>query len=102
MHARDARWFHRPGRGDILPLTGSDEFEAETYFSMLGMSIQVLPPGEPNATYHWETEQEDFLVLGGEALLIIEGRSGRSSSGTSSTARPRPGMRSSAPATARA
>jgi hypothetical protein len=22
MNARDARWFHRPGRGDSLPLTG--------------------------------------------------------------------------------
>ena len=53
MTARDARWFHRPGRGDgHLPLTGCDEFEAETYFPMLGMSIQVLPPGEPNGTYH--------------------------------------------------
>ena len=41
MHARDARWFHRPGRGDSLPLTGSDEFEAETYFSMLGMSTWI-------------------------------------------------------------
>ena len=46
MNARDARWFHRPGRGDGLPLTGCDEFEAETYFPMLGMSIQVLPPGQ--------------------------------------------------------
>ena len=74
MNARDARWFHRPGRGDSLPLTGCDEFEAETFFPMLGMSIQVLPPGEPNGTYHWETEQEDFLVLAGEALLIVEGQ----------------------------
>jgi len=74
LNARDARWFHRPGRGDSLPLTGSDEFEAETYFPMHGMSIQVLPPGEPNGTYHWETEQEDFLVLAGEALLIVEGQ----------------------------
>src|SRR5437764_8899291 len=73
MNARDARWFHRPGR-DSLPLTGDDEFEAETYFPMLGMSIQVLAPGEPNAMYHWETEQEDFLVLAGEALLIVEGQ----------------------------
>jgi hypothetical protein len=38
MNAREARWFHSPGRGDNLPLTGSDEFEAETYFPMLGMS----------------------------------------------------------------
>jgi uncharacterized cupin superfamily protein len=74
LNAREARWFHRPGRGDSLPLTGADEFEAETYFPMLGMSIQVLSPGEPNATYHWATEQEDFLVLWGEALLIVEGQ----------------------------
>jgi uncharacterized cupin superfamily protein len=74
LNARDARWFHRPGRGDNLPLTGSDEFEAETYFPMLGMAITVLPPGEPNSIYHWETEQEDFLVLAGEALLIVEGQ----------------------------
>jgi mannose-6-phosphate isomerase-like protein (cupin superfamily) len=73
MNARGARWFHRPGR-DSLPLTGFDEFEAETYFPMLGMSIQVLEPGEANAIYHWETEQEDFLVLSGEVLLIVEGQ----------------------------
>ena len=77
LNARDARWFHRPGRGDNLPLTGADEFEAETYFPMLGMSIHVLPPGEPNSTYHWETEQEDFLVLSGEAILIVEGEERR-------------------------
>ena len=77
MNAREARWFHRPGRGDSLPLTGCDELEAETYFPMLGMSIQVLPPGEPNGTYHWETEQEDFLVLAGEALLVVEGQERR-------------------------
>jgi uncharacterized cupin superfamily protein len=77
LNARDARWFQRPGRGDGLPLTGCDEYEAETFFPMLGMSIQVLPPGEPNTTYHWETEQEDFLVLAGEALLIVEGQERR-------------------------
>jgi oxalate decarboxylase/phosphoglucose isomerase-like protein (cupin superfamily) len=73
LNARDARWFRRPGR-DSLPLTGCDEFEAETYFPMLGMSLQVLSPGEPNSIYHWETEQEDFLVLAGEALVIVEGQ----------------------------
>jgi uncharacterized cupin superfamily protein len=25
------------------------------------------------AMYHWEADQEDFLVLSGEALLVIEG-----------------------------
>jgi uncharacterized cupin superfamily protein len=77
LNARDGRWFHKPGRGDSIPLTGCDEHEAETFFPMLGMSIQVMPPGEPNGTYHWETEQEDFLVLSGEALLIVEGQERR-------------------------
>jgi mannose-6-phosphate isomerase-like protein (cupin superfamily) len=77
MNARYARWFHRPGRGESLPLTGSDEYEAETFFPMLGMAIHVLPRDEPNSTYHWETEQEDFLVLSGEAILIVEGQERR-------------------------
>jgi uncharacterized cupin superfamily protein len=74
MNARDARWIEKPGQGHNLPLTGVDEYEAETFFPMLGMSIRVMNPGEPSTTYHWETEQEDFLVLFGEAVLIIEGQ----------------------------
>ena len=74
MNARDARWFDKPGQGHSLPLTGDDEYEAETFFPMLGMAIRVVDPGEPTGTYHWETEQEDFLVLSGEALLIVEGQ----------------------------
>ena len=77
MNARDARWFDKPGQGHSLPLTGTDEFEAETFFPMLGMSIRVMQPGEPSTTYHWETEQEDFLVLSGEAMLIVEGQERR-------------------------
>ena len=73
MNARDARWMENPGRGFSLPLTGVDEYEAETFFPMLGMAIRVIRPGEPSNTYHWETEQEDFLVLSGEAVLIVEG-----------------------------
>ena len=74
LNARDARWFEKPGQGHSLPLTGVDEHEAETFFPMLGMSLRVMNPGEPSTTYHWETEQEDFLVLSGEAILIIEGQ----------------------------
>jgi uncharacterized cupin superfamily protein len=77
VNARDARWFEKPGLGYSLPLTGADEYEAETFFPMLGMSIRVMNPGEPSTTYHWETEQEDFLVLAGEAVLIIEGQERR-------------------------
>jgi uncharacterized cupin superfamily protein len=33
----------------------------------------VLGPGEPMSMYHWAADQEDFLVLAGEALAIVEG-----------------------------
>ena len=74
LNARAARWFDKPGQGHSVPLTGKDEHEAETFFPMLGMAIRVMSPGEVSTTYHWETEQEDFLVLAGEALAIIEGQ----------------------------
>jgi uncharacterized cupin superfamily protein len=73
MNAHDARWFESEGRGHSLPLTGKTEYEAESLFPMLGMAIRVMEPGQAAATYHWETEQEDFLVLSGEAMLIVEG-----------------------------
>jgi uncharacterized cupin superfamily protein len=73
LNARDARWNHRPGRQSVT-FTGSTEFEADTYFPQLGVNLAVLDPGEPNSMYHWETETEAFLVLSGEALLIVEGQ----------------------------
>jgi uncharacterized cupin superfamily protein len=77
LNAHDARWNEKPGQGFSLPLTGDNEYEAETFFPMLGMAIRVVAPGEPTGTYHWETEQEDFLVLAGEAVLIVEGQERR-------------------------
>jgi len=74
LNVRDGRWWDKPGMGYSLPLTGDDDYEAETFFPMLGIAIRVMYPGEPSTTYHWETEQEDFLVLAGEALLIVEGQ----------------------------
>jgi uncharacterized cupin superfamily protein len=70
LNARDAPWFEREGRGAYCEFEG---FEGEADFSQLGVNITVLGPGEPMAMYHYEHDQEDFLVLAGEALLIIEG-----------------------------
>ena len=67
VNARDARWHARPGRGAIC------EFDGEPEFPQLGINLQVLGPGEPMSMYHWEADQEDFLVLAGEPLLVIEG-----------------------------
>jgi mannose-6-phosphate isomerase-like protein (cupin superfamily) len=73
LNAKDARWNEKPGQGHSLPLTGENEYEAETFFPMLGMSLRIVEDVEPTTTYHWETDQEDFLVLAGEGVLIVEG-----------------------------
>jgi uncharacterized cupin superfamily protein len=74
LNAREARWRRRPGRGYSLPFTGWDDSEAKAHFPQLGVQLFVLGPGEPIGMYHWEADQEDFLVLSGEALLIVEGQ----------------------------
>jgi uncharacterized cupin superfamily protein len=35
-------------------------------------TIRVVPPGKPAGLYHAESVQEDFLVLQGECVLIVE------------------------------
>ena len=67
LNATDARWYHADGRSAFC------DFEGDTSFSQLGINIGVLGPGEAMAMYHWEADQEDFLVVSGEALLIVEG-----------------------------
>src|SRR5437762_1387474 len=67
LNAREARWYHAEGRSALC------DFEGETDFEQLGINVSVLGPGQPMAMYHWEADQEDFLVLSGEALLIVEG-----------------------------
>jgi uncharacterized cupin superfamily protein len=46
--------------------------EAEGEFQQYGIGIHVLQPGQVNGLYHSESVQEDFLVLSGECLLLIE------------------------------
>jgi uncharacterized cupin superfamily protein len=67
VNARDMRWYDRGPRGALCA------FEGEPPFPQLGINLFVLEPGQPMSMYHWEADQEDFLVLGGEALLIVEG-----------------------------
>ncbi len=74
LGAREARWVHRPGRGHSLPFTGWTADERAALFPHLGVGLIVLEPGEPIGMYHWEAGQEDFLVLAGEALLLVEGQ----------------------------
>jgi uncharacterized cupin superfamily protein len=41
-------------------------------FANTGFTLAVLEPGKPSGMYHAETAQEDFLVLAGSCLLLIE------------------------------
>jgi uncharacterized cupin superfamily protein len=65
-NARDLEWWsNRPGGfvAELAPPEGSQ----------VGANIWVLAPGDPMSMYHWEGDQEGFLVLSGEALLIVDG-----------------------------
>ena len=67
VNARDARWVWNE-------MGGYCNFEdGETRFEQIGINLNALHPGVPMAMYHEEPAQEDFLVLEGEALLIVEG-----------------------------
>jgi uncharacterized cupin superfamily protein len=70
LNARDAPWYEREGRGFLCEFEG---FDGRCDFQQFGINLTVLRPGEPMAMYHWEADQEDFLVIAGEALLIVEG-----------------------------
>ena len=41
--------------------------------SQVGVRVHVHEPGKPSTLYHRESEQEGFLVVEGECLLIVEG-----------------------------
>jgi len=72
LNARETQWWERPGRGVLCEFEGAG-FEGAANFEQLGINLTLLGPGEPMAMYHWEADQEDFLVLAGEALLLVEG-----------------------------
>ncbi|MGH2870032.1 MAG: cupin domain-containing protein [Solirubrobacteraceae bacterium] len=66
LNAHDAAW----KEGQFGAYT---RFEGQPRFPQIGINIGVLAPGQPACYYHREDEQEDFLVLSGECLLLIEG-----------------------------
>ncbi len=71
LNVRDARWL-----GNELGCYALLEGEAAR-FEQVGISVGVVLPGQPNAMYHAEDAQEDFLVLKGECVLVVEGEERR-------------------------
>jgi uncharacterized cupin superfamily protein len=71
VNAREAQWVHTDELGSAVLFENHENRDLR--FPQIGVNIQVLAPGEPNAMYHGENTQEDFLVLAGECLLLVEG-----------------------------
>ena len=66
LNARDAKWLSNE-------MGWYCNFEGESSFPEFGFNLNRLPPGAPMAMYHHEPHQEGFLVLEGDAVLIVEG-----------------------------
>jgi len=71
VNAKESRWLEHDKFGS------GTTFEGEPEFTQLGINIGVLEPGQPACMYHRESAQEDFLVLWGECLLLVEGEERR-------------------------
>jgi uncharacterized cupin superfamily protein len=49
-------------------------WEGEPAWPEVGVTLGVLGPGQSGGYYHAEDDQEGFLVLAGEGLVIVEGQ----------------------------
>jgi uncharacterized cupin superfamily protein len=78
VNAADAAWVRNDAFGNRCVFESSDRVLMDRpdlepqYFTQIGYTLAVLEPGKPSGMYHAESSQEDFLVLHGTCLLIIE------------------------------
>ena len=70
LNARDVSWIRSEERGQDTDFEGGQEWKE------LGFRIQVIGPGQ-RGIYHGERGQENFLVISGECMLVIEGEERR-------------------------
>jgi mannose-6-phosphate isomerase-like protein (cupin superfamily) len=68
VNARELRWYESEGWGKF------SNFGGDILFDQLGIGLTALGPGQPMSMYHWESDQEDFLILSGSATLIVDGQ----------------------------
>jgi uncharacterized cupin superfamily protein len=72
LNVADATWLINEKLGDACVFENDD-----VQFGQIGYTLAVLEPGEPSGMYHREGDQEDFLILSGECIAIIEGQERR-------------------------
>jgi uncharacterized cupin superfamily protein len=78
VNARDAAWTSNDGVGGVC-IFESDDYvlrgrpDLQEYAKPdAGFSLRVMWPGQVSSGYHAESVQEDFLVVSGECVLIVE------------------------------
>ena len=78
VNAGDAAWMNNDAT-EAVAIFESDEFVlrgrpdlGEYVKPGAGFALRVLRPGRPSGMYHAESVQEDFLVVMGECIAIVE------------------------------
>jgi uncharacterized cupin superfamily protein len=66
LHVSEAPWLRTDRFG------AGARFEGNIQFPQTGIQFRVLEPGKPACLYHREKAQEDFYVISGECILIVE------------------------------
>jgi uncharacterized cupin superfamily protein len=69
VNVRDAEW---QSKGEFGVRCRFESPHAP--FPELGVTVQLIQPGQPSSLYHAEDAQEGFLVLAGACLAVIEGQ----------------------------
>ena len=78
VNVADAAWLRHDAFGGRCVFESSGRVLAERpdlepqMFAETGFTLAVLEPGKPTGMYHAESAQEDFLVLAGTCLLLVE------------------------------
>jgi uncharacterized cupin superfamily protein len=78
VNVAEAAWVRNDAFGGRCVLESTPRVLSERpgiepqHFAEIGFTLAVLEPGKPTGMYHAESAQEDFLVLAGECLLLIE------------------------------
>ena len=75
VNVRDAEWFTSEKRGAACWFA-NEYGDSPVEFPQFGINVTVLEPGQ-SSVYHAESNQEAFLVLGGECRLLVEGEERR-------------------------
>jgi uncharacterized cupin superfamily protein len=69
VNVNDTRWATHDAFGSGCVFESGENAP----FKGLGINVNALQPGQPMCLYHSEQAQEDFLVLAGECILLVNG-----------------------------